>query len=197
MTPNFFAELTTFLEALATYRCPVVLLGDFNVHLEKIGNADADELKNLLASFDMCQHVQDTTHTARGCLDLVITQSEVKVTDTMVSNIGFSDHCLVTCQLLVNLSEVDPIPVESRKWKGFSVESFKSDLSKSALCGDLNWTLSASVNELFDRYSYEMSTLLNLHAPRSRKRRKKHLLTQLSNVLLVDWRRNIVNPARR
>ena len=53
VTPIFFAELMTFLEALATCRCPVVLLGDFNVHLEKMGNADADELKNLLASFDM------------------------------------------------------------------------------------------------------------------------------------------------
>ena len=33
VTPIFIAKLTTFLEALATYRCPVVLLGDFNVHL--------------------------------------------------------------------------------------------------------------------------------------------------------------------
>ena len=49
VTPNFFTELTTFLEALTTYHCPVVLLGDFNVHWEKIGNAEADELKNLLA----------------------------------------------------------------------------------------------------------------------------------------------------
>ena len=116
-------------------------------------------------------------HTAGGCLDLVITQSEVKVMDPLVSNIGFSDHCLVTCQLLVNLLEVDPIPVEGRKWKGFSVKSSTSDLSKSALWGELSWTLSASVDELFDRYSCEMSNLLNLHAPRCWKCRKKHLLT--------------------
>ena len=86
----------------------------------------------------MCHHVQNATHTAGGCLDLVITQLEVKVTDPLVSNIGFSDHCLVTCRLLVNLPEVDSIPVEGRKWKEFSVESFKLDLSKSALCGDLS-----------------------------------------------------------
>ena len=86
------ATLPIIVEALVTYRCPVVLLGDFNVNLEKVGNADADELKNLLASFDMCQHVQDATHTVGGCLHLVITQSEVKVTDPLVSNNGFSDH---------------------------------------------------------------------------------------------------------
>ena len=61
--------------------------------------------------------------------------------------------------------------------EGVSVENFKSDLSKSALCGDLSRTLLASVDELFDRYSYEMSTLVDLHATRCRKRRKKHLLT--------------------
>ena len=53
-TPTLFAELTTFHEALETYRCPVVLLGDLNDYLEKIGSAEADELKDLLASFDMC-----------------------------------------------------------------------------------------------------------------------------------------------
>ena len=131
-----------------------------------------------------CNHV---THTA-----------EVKVTDPLISNIDLYYHCLVTCQLLVNLPEVDFIPVEGRKWKGFSVENFKSNLSKSALCGDLSWILSASVDERFDRYSYEMSTLLDLHIPRCRKRQRSicshhgsTMNAQLSNVLLVDWRRNI------
>ena len=32
---EFFTELTTFLEALVTYRCPVILLGDFNIHTER------------------------------------------------------------------------------------------------------------------------------------------------------------------
>ena len=63
----------------------------------------------------MCQHVQNAAHTAGGCLDHVITPSEVKVTSPLVSNIGFSDHRLITCQLLVTLPEVDPMPVEGRK----------------------------------------------------------------------------------
>ena len=35
-------------------------LANLNVHLEKVGNSDADELKDLLASFDICLH-------ASGC----------------------------------------------------------------------------------------------------------------------------------
>ena len=149
----------------------------------------------------MCQHVQDATHIASGCLDLVNTQSPVKVTDPLVSDIGFSGHFLVTCQLLVNLLEVDPITVEGRKWKGFSVKSFKSNLSKSAQCGDLSWTLSASVNELFDRYSYEISKL-SIHLAVGSVERSicsyhgSTMDAQISDVLLIDWRRNIGEPGK-
>ena len=144
--PTHFAGLTTFLEALATYRLSVVPICDFNVHLEKVGNADATNLKICwhrltCASMFRMQH----THTVGGWFDLVFSQSEVKVTGPLILNISFSDHCLVTCQLLVNLPDVDPVPVEGRKWKAFSAESFKSDLSKTAPCaGKKNWYLYGS-----------------------------------------------------
>ena len=80
---------TTFLEALVTYDCPVVLLGYFNVHLKKVGNADEDGITNLMASFGTCQRVQYATC---GCFALVITQTEVKVTDELVSNNVFSNQ---------------------------------------------------------------------------------------------------------
>ena len=80
-----------------------------------------DELKNLLASFDMCQHVQDASYIAGGCLYLVIAQSEVKVTNSLVSNIGFSNHCLVTCQLLANLSDGDPFQFKVVHGRGFQL----------------------------------------------------------------------------
>ena len=96
------------------------------------------------------------------------------MTGPLISNIGFSEHCLVT-------SSVNYLSICQKstlfQLKGFSVESFKLDLSKSALCGDLSWTVLISVDPLFDRYSYKMATLLDLHAPRCRKRRKNHLLT--------------------
>ena len=59
----------------------------------------------------------------------------------------------------------------------FSVDKFKSDLSKSILCGDLDWTTSVSVDDLFDRYAAELTNLLDKHAPRCVKKRKKHILT--------------------
>ena len=90
-------------------------------------------------------------------------------------------------------------PVKRRRWKQFSNYEFKADLPNTVLCQDLSWTSSASVNELIDRYSAELSALLNIHDPRYIKKRQRHVLTPWfdtecrdMNVLGGDWRKNTV-----
>jgi len=80
ITRHFFSELTELLEHLATHRCPVVLTGDFNVKVDRPEDKHALSLLELLASFDMVQHVTVPTHNFGGILDLVIAQSVNKMT---------------------------------------------------------------------------------------------------------------------
>lgn len=35
ITSAFFDEFTTLLESLVTFRCPIILLGDLSIHLER------------------------------------------------------------------------------------------------------------------------------------------------------------------
>ena len=99
----------------------------------------------------------------------------LKVTDSFVSNIGFSDHCLVMYQL-VNLQMWTPFQLKVVNWRGFRWRvSSRTCLNQHYVM--TSWTISASVNKPFDRYLYEMSTLLDFHASPCRKRRKKHMLT--------------------
>ena len=102
---------------------------------------------------------------------------EFTVGDPVVTVTGFSDRSLVNCNLPVRIPNATPIPVEIRKWKGLSIDNVKSDLTKSILYGDLDWTTSVSVDELFDRYAAELTTLLDKHPPHCIKKRKKHILT--------------------
>ena len=44
----FFDELSAVLEQLCTYRCPIVILGDFNVHVDVNDDTNALRLKTLL-----------------------------------------------------------------------------------------------------------------------------------------------------
>ena len=119
----------------------------------------------------MSQHVTEATHNASGCIDLIFTRSECRVIRVTVLEVGLFDHCLVTC-VPVRRPEITATPIEDRRWKQFSIGVFKADLANTVLCRDLSWTSSASIDELFDRYSAELSALLDIHAPRYIKKRK-------------------------
>ena len=138
VTREFFTELTTFLEALVTYRCPVILLGDFNIHTVIADDVHATELIDLMTSFNMSQHVKEATHNAGGCIDLIFTRSECRVTRVTVSEVGLSDHCFVTCGVPVRRSEITATPIEGRRWKQFSIDVLKADLANMVLCKDLS-----------------------------------------------------------
>ena len=90
-------------EHLATYSCPVVICGDFNVHVDQTDDPNAVRLQQLLESFGYVQHVTEQTHTAGHTLDLVITRSE---TDIVVVRTGdmISDHALIRFNLSVKKS---------------------------------------------------------------------------------------------
>jgi len=177
LTSEFLLEFTTLLEALATFRCPLILLGDLNIHFELSSNAQVSEFIDLLSSFDLKQFVQDASHKAGGILDVIIARNNESVADISVSESGISDHCLVTGRLLIHTNCCDSIPVESRKWNNFSIDGFRDDLLNSVMCADLEWTKSTSVDELFCVYNNTLVSLLDKHAPRYVRKRKRRLMT--------------------
>ena len=48
----FFSELTTVLEQLSTCRCPIVVCGDLNIHVDVCNDSNAKKLAKLLDSFE-------------------------------------------------------------------------------------------------------------------------------------------------
>ena len=61
---------------------------------------------------------------------------------------------------------LDPISAEGHRWKNFSLDNFSDDLVNSRLCNDLEWMTSVTVDELFEYYQQDMTTLLDKHAQR-------------------------------
>ena len=59
---SFFDELSSVLEVLVVFSCPVVVGGDLNIHAENPADDGARRLHELLRSFDMKQHVDMPTH---------------------------------------------------------------------------------------------------------------------------------------
>ena len=53
--------------------CPIVVCGDFNMHVDQLVDTHAVRLDLLLQSFELVQRVKESTHPAGHTVDLVIT----------------------------------------------------------------------------------------------------------------------------
>ncbi len=74
---------------------PLVLLGDFNIHLEKPQTTD---FNTLLTSFDLKRVFTTATHKSGNQLDLIYT-SYCSTDNTLVTPLHTSDHFLITSNL--------------------------------------------------------------------------------------------------
>ena len=91
-TKQFFTDLTSLCDVLALHRCSLTLTGDFNIRVDRSNDVHAMSLADLLASYDLFQHVTTPTHEQGGILDLVITRSDDEISTINVENKLISDH---------------------------------------------------------------------------------------------------------
>ncbi len=74
---------------------PLVLLGDFNIHLEK---PQATDFNTLLTSFDLKRVSTTATHKSDNQLDLIYTRY-CSTDNTLGTPLHTSDHFLITSNL--------------------------------------------------------------------------------------------------
>jgi len=73
VTQSFFNDFSDLLERLTTLSAPLMIVGDFNVHVDDSTDIQAGKLHDIIASHILHQHVTSPTHTQGHTLDLVIT----------------------------------------------------------------------------------------------------------------------------
>ena len=107
-TSVFFADFSSFLESIIMSSVPLLIAGDFNIHVDVPENADSVCLKELLESIGLQQHVNESTHESGHTLDLIITRqcysllANIPVTDCMCSG-----HSTLICDLTL---DKQPLP---------------------------------------------------------------------------------------
>ena len=100
----FFVEFAEYLESIVLSADPLLIVGDFNIHIDSNENYDAIKLSELLQSFSLTQHVQVPTHSSGHTLDLIITRK----TDDLISSVPIElvVYFQVICLSSVNLTWV-------------------------------------------------------------------------------------------
>ena len=95
---KFFNDLTDYLETVILCNEQLVIVDDFNIHVDVLSNSDSTGFRDLLESFCLQQHEVGPTHIHGHTLELIVTrQSDQVVRSTPPVDCYFSDHAPVLC----------------------------------------------------------------------------------------------------
>ena len=79
----------------------MLLVGDFNVHVDNPDNPDTILLKDLLASYNLVNRINFPTHKLQHTLDLIIDNGDNSLIMSTSRGLLISDHSFVHCTLNV------------------------------------------------------------------------------------------------
>ena len=159
---TFITEFSHFLESIILSAEPLVIVGDFNIHVDDANDPEAAIFLDLLESMNLKRLVTRPTHERGHTLDLIITRE----TDSVVHGIPligrfFSDHAVITCRLN---SIKPPVPMKTvtyRKLKAVNIGELRRDLINSRLAD----RTSVDLDELVHAYDDTLASLTERHAP--------------------------------
>lgn len=129
---SFLADFGDFLSSIIRLE-RILLLGDFNIHVNKSADSFAMDFLNLMDSFNFIQHVSSPTPEKGNTLDLVFTIG-LNVSDVCIEDWMLSDHKGVMFRLSL---DKDLSPEKrmkcSRTINNIAVENFRASFSGNVL----------------------------------------------------------------
>ena len=160
----FCDEFASLLEVLVTHSCPLVVVGDFNIHIHDPDDTDSRRFCELLSSFDMLQR-HCSNPPVWGTLDLVMTFDGALINEVRVDSPILSDHSLVVCALCVDPGQAAVAERLVRDWRWMDRDQLRRAIEDSALCQPRCTDDDDDVDELFATYDRVMRDIVDQLAP--------------------------------
>ena len=165
ITSVFFDELTTLLESVALTSGHLIILGDFNVHVDDDSCHHATHLCDIFDIFGLVQHANAATHVLGHTLDLVVAGEDVPIADLYIDPPVLSDHALVNFELRVSPPSQRSIVTKMvRNLNKIDKAALNTAINQSAIGHD-NCPPDATTEALFDVYHNTLEGVINLCAP--------------------------------
>ena len=96
----FLDNFADYLESIILCPEPLLIAGDFNIHVDIHDHNDRVKFMDLLVFMRLVQHVNTPTHQRGHILDPIITREvDSLVHKPPISDCFLSDHCTVLCNL--------------------------------------------------------------------------------------------------
>ncbi|XP_063953981.1 uncharacterized protein LOC135153775 [Lytechinus pictus] len=159
---TFIEEFTVILEETSFRPAPLVITGDFNIHLDNLTLPNTKKFNELLSSYGLVQMVTSPTHERGHILDaFIIRSSDRDIFSGLRVIPGISDHSTVACFL--NVAKPRPEVRQSvvRNIKAIDRVSFADDLKQSNIAGGSSLDVHIAVAQ----YNTSLINLMDKHAP--------------------------------
>ena len=159
---EFLDEFRDYMDTHVTTAGRLLVVGDFNLHMDDKKDNDAIRFKELLHSLNLQQHITCPTHKQVHTLDLLTTRSsDDLVSHPIVYASSMSDHCPITCKLHIKKVEVEKKTISFRKTRDINIQHLTDDLQKC----DLTSKDDNNIDEIVTDYNNALSNIMDKHAP--------------------------------
>ena len=188
--PNFFSEFEKVIAKIDAENKELYLLGDINWNLLPEANTyDSSHLTNIFDIFGLSQLITEPTRVtpvSKTLIDLCITNSLEKVTNSGVIHLGISDHSLVFLTRKTHYHRSGPRVIETRQFKHFNRGKFLSDLNQLPWA---NVDLYSDPNDMWREWKEMFLGCVDKHAPLKLKRIRKKRSPWITRELLCKIRK--------
>lgn len=162
----FLDEFQEYIDRNATTTGKLLLIGDFNIHMESKEKGATAKFHELIQNLNLLQHVKNSTHIQGHMLDIVLTRAtENLVTGIDLHPSGLSDHFPIFVRCVVDKPAAEIKLIACRNIKGINISQLKNDVLST-----INERTVSDVAGMIDNYNSTLSNVLSMHAPRTVKK---------------------------
>ena len=123
-----FEEFDSFLTELNSRKEPILVCGDFIIHIQKSNDRNVRTFIDILTQYDLAQHVTDLTHVSGNTIDLIMSRNSDKISNSAETSSLVSDHFLVKASLDVSNNNHPPHSSQFFKLKSIDLDAFEKDI---------------------------------------------------------------------
>ena len=155
----FFDEFATYLENWTLVSHGVLILGDFNIHIDLPNDSKTSTFLEILKMFNLVQHVVAPTHESDHTIDLIISHPNDFVYNVVV-NEYFSDHKTVSFTLRAIKAPSKSETVTSRNFRSINMVAFTQDITTCLANNEISTSIPKS-NDRVKWYDTVLSALID------------------------------------
>ena len=161
---EFIDDFSSLLTVIIASPKKLLILGDFNVHINKPHNPDSSKFIDLLDEFGLHNFINIPTHSFGNTLDLAISRvfDDISLLDLTQYSV-VSDHFYMVLKLNIKKPDCNNKTITFRNLKTLDINKLKNDLHISF--AESTDALTFDIDQLASNFDRVVSRCINSHAP--------------------------------